>query len=379
MPKYAYDRLSALGWVAGAAIVALCFAVSPNYDWYPERTAPYAGDFVHEYAAGWLVRTGDPARVYDLGRFTAAQHDPGLVGFSYPGDQFFQALHPPFYYQWVEPLSLLDFRTAAHVWAALGVAALVASIALLSDQWLRPWLGWLVALSIFYIPVAETLVSGQKSTLLLLLFTCTYLLLASGKPVAAGAVFGCIALKPQLLLVVSLVMLSKREWRFVAGIAVAGVLLGAQSLLMGWDACTAWLASIKDPFPQAKLVGRSHSWLGFVQLLTSEGGGPLVLGLTAVLILATGVVLFRLLRGRFDYGSRRFAVQFSAMVLATPLVSPYLYKTYDMAIFVLPLVLLAREIPATRPERRIWLIALALVFAMGGLSPELSSHLPVQL
>lgn len=381
-PRVRPRRLVAgLGWVAAAAIVALCFAISPNYDWYPERTAPYAGDFVHEYVAGVLVRAGDFARVYDVGAFAAAQHDAALVGFTWPGDQFFQALHPPFYYLWVAPFSLLDFRTAARLWAALGVAALVASIALLtrSDERLQPWIGSMVALSIFYTPVAETLVSGQKSTLLLLLFTGTYLLLARGRPFLAGVVFGCVALKPQLLLVVAPVMLVKREWRFLAGMAAMGALLAAQSLAMGWDVCTAWLASIAHPFPQAKLVGRSHSWLGFAQLLTGSDRGLLVIALTAVLVLATAAVSFRVLRGRFAYGSRRFAVQFSAMVLATPLVSPYLYKTYDMAIFVLPLVVLAREMPDSRTERRLWLLALAVVFAMGGLSPELAAHVPIQL
>jgi hypothetical protein len=380
-PRTSARRIAALGWVASAAILALSFAVSPNYDWYPDRTGPYAGDFLHEYVGGWVVRAGDPARLYEIGYFEAAQHDPALTGFTWPAENFFQALHPPFYYLWVAPLSLLDYRTAAHLWAVLGVAALVASATLLigSDQRLSPWLGWAVALCVFYTPVAETLVSGQKSTLLLLLFTGTYLLLTRGWLFLAGATFGCVALKPQLLLVVAPVMLVKREWRFLAGMAATGMLLGAQSLLVGWDACTGWLASIADPFPQAQLVGRSHSWLGFAQLLTGEERGPLVLGLTAVLILATGAVLLRQLRGRLAFDSPRFAVQFSAMVLATPLVSPYLYKTYDMAILVLPLVVLARAMPMSTAARRLWLVALALVFAMGGLSPEIAARIPLQL
>ena len=371
--------VAALGWAAGAAIVALSFAVSPNYDWYPDRTSPYAGDFLHEYV-GWVVRAGDPARLYEIRYFAAAQHDPALTGFTWPTEHFFQALHPPFYYLWVAPLSLLDYRTAAHLWAALGVAALVASVVLLgrSDERLRPWLGWAVALSVFYTPVAETLVSGQKSTLLLLLFTGTYLLLTRRRLFLAGATFGCVALKPQLLLVVALVMLAKREWRFLAGMAAAGALLGLQSLRVGSEACTGWLAAIAHPFPQRELIERSHSWLGFAQLFTGEDGGTLVLGLTAALTLATGVALFRLLRGRLAFESPRFGVQFSAMVIATPLVSPYLYKTYDMAIIVLPLVVLARVMPTSTPARRLWLVALALVFAMAGLSPVIAERIPLQ-
>jgi len=374
-------KVAALGWLVSAAVLALAFAVSPNFRWSDApRPSPYAGDFVHEYVGGWVVREGDPARLYDVGYFAAAQHDAALTGFTWPREQFFQALHPPFYYLWVAPLSQLDYRSAAHLWAALGVAALVASVLLLggSDPRARPWLGFGLALCLLYTPVAETLVSGQKSTFLLLLFTATYLLLAHGRPLAAGAVFGLVALKPQLLLVVALAMLAKREWRFAAGMAVTGAALAAQSLLLGWDACTGWLGAIAHPLPQRELAQRAHSWLGFAQLLLGENRGPAVLGLTAALVLATAAVLVRLLRGRFDFASRRFAVQFSAMVLATPLVSPYLYKTYDMTILVVPLVLLAREMPTPTAPRRLWLVSLLAVFAMGGLSPEIAARIPVQ-
>jgi hypothetical protein len=313
--------------------------------------------------------------------FDAVQHDPALTGFTWPADHFFQALHPPFYYVWVAPLSALEYRNAAHLWAALGVAALVASIVLLgiTDPRIRPWLGWAVALAVFYTPVAETLVSGQKSTLILLLFTATYLLLTKRRSFLAGVVFGCAAFKPQLLLVVAVAMIAKREWRFAAGMAAAGTLLALQSLGLGWDTCAGWLSSIAHPFPQTELVGRSHSWLGFAELLSGEERGPIVLGLTGALVAATALVLARILRGRLDFDTPRFAAQFSALVLATPLLSPYLYKTYDLAIFVLPLFLLARELPSEKGTRRIALVSLGLVFAIGGLSPAIAERVPIQL
>jgi hypothetical protein len=319
-----------------------------------------------------------------VGYFAAAQHDATLTGFTWPPEQFFQALHPPFYYLWVAPLSRLDYRSAAYLWAALGVAALVASVLLLggSDARARPWLGWGLALCLLYTPVAETLVSGQKSTFLLLLFTATYLLLARGRPLLAGAVFGLVALKPQLMLVVALAMLAKREWRFAAGMAATGAALAAQSLVVGWEACAGWLGAIAHPLPQSDLALRAHSWLGFVQLLLGEERRPAVLGLTAALVLATALVLARVLRGPLACNTSRFRIQFSAMVLATPLVSPYLFKTYDLAIFVVPLFLLARELPAAPPAtaalRRLWLVSLLAVFAMGGASAAIAARIPVQ-
>ena len=378
-------KVAALGWLVSAAALVLAFAVSPNFRWSDApRPSPYAGDFLHEYVGGWVVREGDPARLYDAGYFAAAQHDAALTGFVWPSDQFFQALHPPFYYLWVAPLSLLDYRSAAHLWAALGVAVLVASVLLLgaSDVRMRPWLGWGFALCLLYTPVAETLVSGQKSTFLLLLFTATYLLLARRRPLLAGAVFGLVALKPQLLLVVAVAMLAKREWRFAAGMAATGAALALQSLAVGWDACLGWLDAIAHPFPQRELAQRAHSWLGFAQLLLGEDRGAAVIGLTAVLVLLTALVLARALRGPLAWDTPRFRVQFSAMVLATPLVSPYLYKTYDLAIFVAPLFLLARELPAAPPAsaalRRLWLVSLLAVFAMGGASAAIAARIPVQ-
>jgi hypothetical protein len=177
-------------------------------------------------------------------------------------------------------------------------------------------------------------------------------------------------------------LLAKREWRFVAGMAATGAVLAAQSLYVGWDACIGWLDAIAHPFPQRELAQRAHSWIGFAQLLLGEDRGPAVLGLTVVLILVTVLVLARVLRGPLAFDSSRFRVQFSAMVLATPLVSPYLFKTYDLAIFVVPLFLLARELPAAPPAsaalRRLWLVSLLAVFAMGGASAAIAARVPVQ-
>jgi hypothetical protein len=177
-------------------------------------------------------------------------------------------------------------------------------------------------------------------------------------------------------------MLVKREWRFIAGMAVTGVVLGAQSLLVGWDACLDWVASILQPLPQRELIERTHSWLGFARLLTGNDGGPAVLALTLALVAATLGALFRLLPGPLAVDRPRFALQFAAMVLVTPLVSPYLYKTYDLAILVLPLLLLASELRRADPEsigwRRLLLGALLLVFLMGGASSAIAARIPLQ-
>jgi hypothetical protein len=377
-------KVAVLGWLASAAVLALAFAVSPNFTWTDApRPSPYAGDFVQEYVGGRLVRE-DPARLYDRDAFARLQHDAALLGFSWRADKSFPPIYPPFYYLWVAPLSRLDYRSAALLFETLSVAALVAAIALIlgGAPDARAQLGAWVAASLCYVPVMETLVSGQKGTFLLLIFAGTYRLLVSQRAALAGALFGLAAFKPQLVLVIPLAMLAMREWRFAAGMAATGALLAAQSLWVGSGASLAWISAVLHPLPQPELIDRTQSWIGFARLLAGTWSGPAVLALAFALVGATLVALWRLLPGRFAFTHPRFAVQFAGMVLATALVSPHLY-TYDLAILVVPLIALARELPASPPapaaQRRLWLFALLVVFAMGGLSPQIAARIPVQL
>ena len=120
--------------IAAAAIIVVCtYAISPNFIRYEGglQTSPYAGDFLHEWVGGYIVRAGDRSRLYDLSYARALQHDPDLVGFEFREDRFLPMVYPPAYYLLVSPFSRLPFAAAAWVWAALSVSCLVATIALL--------------------------------------------------------------------------------------------------------------------------------------------------------------------------------------------------------------------------------------------------------
>jgi hypothetical protein len=377
--------VAALGWLVAAAILAAFLGLSLNFHWTgasdPPRAGPYAGDFPHEYAGGWIVREGDRSRLYDRSYFFEKTHDPALLGFRWSTEGYLLPLYPPFYYLWCAPLSWLDYRTAALLFTALTTAALVASAALIADaqSGTRGALGWWVAASLCYPPVLDSLVGGQKGTVFLLVFAATYRLLARRQLALAGAVFGLAAVKPQLLLVLVLVMSIQREWRFLAGLAATGAVLGAQSLIVGWQPSLDWIAAMLHPWPNAARVPISHNWLGFARLLLGAYSGPEVVALWLALVALTGVALWRALGGRLAYGSARFRFQFAAIVLATPLVSPHLF-TYDLSILVLPLILLAVAIPEQPPAvRPLGIAALGLVFLMGGASPRIAALIPLQL
>ncbi|HKA13935.1 MAG TPA: glycosyltransferase family 87 protein [Myxococcota bacterium] len=374
-----------MGWAAAAVILAVAFAVSPNFKWTDApRVGPYAGDFLQEYTGGRIALAGDRARLYDPDYFAQLQHDPAVVGFAWPSDTSFPPIYPPFYYLWVAPLSRLDYHTAARLWTALSVAALVAGVGLLADRdrSARAQLGAWVAASLCYAPVMETFLSGQKGTFLLAIFAGAYRLLVRQRPALAGALFGCAAFKPQLVPVIALAMLAKRQWRFLAGMAATGAVLAAQSLWVGWRPTLAWIAEALHPAPQPELIARSHSWIGFARLLLGAWSGPAVLALALALVAATLALLARGLRGPLDSAHARFPIQFAAMVVATALASPHLY-TYDLTILVIPLYLAAREMPsappATAAQRWMWLGTLLAVFVLGGASSAIAERIPLQV
>ena len=205
--------MRATGWFSACAalvVVATTLLISPNFrfDSGP-HAVPYGGDFLQEWVGGYVVRAGDRSRLYDSAYTEALQHDAGVLGFEFRPDLYIPMVYPPFYYVLLSPLSVLPFATAVWLFLAAMAACFVASLVLLRpmtrhlaparggagqatgrERLLR--LGALLALpaAVAFVPFAENLVSVQKGTLVLLLFTATLVLLQGGRELAAGLVFG---------------------------------------------------------------------------------------------------------------------------------------------------------------------------------------------
>ncbi len=379
---------SILAAVGFSLLVFLVIAFrSANFHWDDGPIEhPFAGDFVHEYVGGYIVLYGDRSRFYDIDYAKQLERHPGAAGFDWQSDQWFPMIYPPFYYLLVSPLRLLPIHAAAIVWLELMIAALTAAIILLARRFPdRSVLLWALPASVFFPPMLESLSSDQKASVLLLILTGTFLLLDSGRPFAAGLVFGLIAFKPQFALVIGPAMLLKRQWGFVAGSGISVLVLVGLSFVVGADVCRQYFEVSRGMGRYIETAGthldRLHSWLGFFRLLFRESPLGTVQGLTLAASAVTLGLLGWLLWGPLNFGQPVFALQFSGLVLATVLVSPHLY-TYDLGPLLLPMILLA--IHATRPdsfgegERRMLLWLTAILYLLGGYSVKLAAVIPVQ-
>ena len=190
-------------------------------------------DFLPLYAAGHLART-DPAGLYDPERQLQAEQ---LAAGIRPRN-FLPFAYPPVTAALFAPLTLLSFTKAYIVWVLISLLLLGLSIYLCSDNFQLGTQGrrFLAMGTTALFPVYIALVQGQTATLVLLLLTLGLVALKRGRQWQAGAWIGLLFLKPQWLLLPSLVLISQRAWRAVLSLSlcVLGLfLLGVW--LVGWE------------------------------------------------------------------------------------------------------------------------------------------------
>ena len=271
--------------VTAAMVLIGLYAGSPNFRFTSgSDAAPPAGDFLQEWIGGRVVLQGDRGRLYHTPYTRTLQHDEQLVGVTWDENQYLPMVYPPFYYAAVGPLSRLPFRIAAWVWAGLMCAALGGAVMLLGgwisrhgDERIHRWAPWAIPAAVLYAPLLESLSSSQKGTVCLMLLTATFVLWQRGRPLAAGMVFGLLAFKPQLTLVIAVAAVCKRQGRFVAGGLATGAALAGVSLWLGGDVCRQYVEFALGAGRYMEHTGydlhKSHSVWGFGRLLAGGAGG----------------------------------------------------------------------------------------------------------
>ena len=335
-------------------IAALIFFFSPNFRVIDgPRTAPLGGDFLQEWIGATVLSGDQPGRLYDTQYVDSMQHDPQVVGFEWPASSYFPMVYPPFYYSILRPMAALDYATASKLW--LGLSALAFSVC----GWLmfrfypscRAYIFVYVLAAVFYVPFLNSLIMGQKSVFLLLILLGTFLLLRHQRPFPAGLVFGLIVFKPHLGLVIGLAMLAKRQWAFAAGAVSVVVSLVAYSWFFQDGLFIDYLNVVSQMNNYLQTLGYqledAHSLWGAVTLTFHAQPPWLSKVFTLLLSVVIVVLLWRVVGEPVAFNSDAFARQFSAMVVATALLSPH-FHGYDLTILLLPFLLILSTTNLTR-------------------------------
>lgn len=294
-------------------------------------------DFVSFYAASVLSLGGNASSVYDVAAHHAAQtavlgRDVGYAAFFYP----------PIYLLLCLPMGLLPYLASLVVWQA-GTLLFYWRVA---RRFGAERLG---ELPFFVFPAVMVNVGhGQNAFLSAGLFGAGILCL-DRRPVLAGVMFGALAYKPHLGLVIPLALAVGRRWVAFGSASATVLVLCLMSLAaFGPDVWTGFLAISKlaGATLEHQLVEayKMQSLYAAVRLL----GGGSGLAYAAQAILAVGVLASLALA--IHRGADTLAAG-ALMATAALLTTPFLLD-YDLMLLAIPMAWLFRE--ALRGEFLPW-------------------------
>lgn len=322
--------------------VLFMFFASPNFRGsLADGTATPGGDYLQFYVAARMIAEGFADQLYDFALQQSMQRDPQIIPYTWDANSYLLFVYPPFVAAFFLPLSYLPFMTSALVWMLVMLLCGAVSLLLIRAQFrtLQPYLGALFLGALIYRPAVHAIYSCQNSTLSLLLFTGTLLLLRRERDFSAGSVAALLSFKPQLLLMLVLVVIATRSWRMLAGLCATGAALLVASLLVSAPATAEYFIRVPQlsrwiEMPGMQLAGMS-CWYGFFRLTLSGSPLPVIQLLTVVASVVTaGLVVERVRRAGL-----RDEVGWSMAMLGTLLISPHLLA-YDLTLLLLPCALL---------------------------------------
>jgi hypothetical protein len=349
-----YPIVFLVGSLLGVTISSLVRMADPTIQ------GPLMPDYLAHWTGGGMLFSVDPSKLYDPE--TQISFQKNALGAEVPLSWF---VSPPIVAALYAPLALLPYNLSGMLWFILSAALLVGCA--LSLKKLAPMLMGrkrnVVILAILASPpVFELLGGGQDSAFILAVWLAGIRLLNGRHNVWAGVVLALGIAKPQLVVLVPLVLLATRNFRALASfIAACSLLLGVQIGLVGLDGLFRWVCALSSPLYMEE-VQQGQAWKmvslpSFVQGLLPEAIGHWLAPIVTSISLPVGaaILLFRL------HKLRKRSLDTNAIWVATmattAIFSPHL-ATYDAVLFI-PIIVFLLE---RRQSRR---LRVATVAAFG--------------
>ena len=308
--------------LAGISVIGVGVWIGLSHGGLDVMGKPLGTDFTSFWAASKLALAGTPALAYDVTHHAAAERaafagrDPGYFAFFYP----------PIFLLLCWPLALLSYGSALAVWIGVTGWAYARTIAAFVPS---------ATMAIFAFPaVLTTLGHGQNAFLSTALFGGAILAFGRGRSVTAGILFGALAFKPHLGLLIPLFLVASGAWATIAAATVTVLALAAiVTLAFGPGIWSAFLAStpLARQALESDLVGAEKMQSAFAAVRLWHGPVPVAYATQLVVALACAATLLVFLRAGRDHTASGVL-----LVTASVLASPFLLD-YDLTLLAIPL------------------------------------------
>lgn len=211
-------------------IVSTGFVLFSNSGLLPNGS-PFGSDFVSFWTAAREALAGHPAVPYDRVLFEPIQNS------LFPESDYFAFFYPPHYLLYVMPLGQLSYYAALLVWVVVSFCAAAFVLVKITKAPMET-----ILLTLAFPAAFLTISHGQNAFLSAALFGGALYLLPS-RPLIAGVLFGLLTFKPQLGLLIPLVLVAGGYWRSIiaAGVTLFA-LMAASALVLGVDIWSVFLA-----------------------------------------------------------------------------------------------------------------------------------------
>jgi hypothetical protein len=245
---------------------------------------------------------------------------------------------PDWFYSVYPPQTAILFASVA--WLPYGWALIAWTLSTAAAYGLVAWLAsppgpraLLIAGLIDVIPFWTALLAGQSTLWPLLAFGLGGHAYIQGRKLMAGLAFGLLFVKPQLGLVLAVVLVACGEWTIIAGIALsAAAQFIAPMVVFGWDIWPAYARFLESlPSLKASLESWGNIQHGLAALTRPLPGwlqGPVWMTLSLPVIYAAW---------RTWRGDSPAPIKMAVLVVSSVIVCPHVLL-YDCTLLVLPVL-----------------------------------------
>jgi alpha-1,2-mannosyltransferase len=296
--------------------------------WGLKGKHPLGADFAEFWAASHLALAGHPWQVYAPAQLWAVEKAAagpleGLTAFPYP----------PSCLLLIRYLAALSYFWSMALWSAAGLLLYSYTIFRIAGRKaLWPALAFPGAFL--------NLINGQNGFLTLTLLGLA-IVCVDESPLAAGALFGLSAYKPQFVTLVPLFLAASRRWKALAAFgASVAIFYGVSYAAFGHQTWSAFLSSLA--YTRTVILERGGT--GWAKTQSMFGAARMwglsvtqayaLHGLVAAIAVCAALSTWR--------RSPSIALQGSVLIAATLLITPHLMP-YDLVLLALPIAWLAAE------------------------------------
>ncbi len=331
------QRLKAALLFASFIAYCICFKLIfdfyvPNASGYNNREQLFGDDFLNMWAGSKLLLQGNTLSIFNFELYNQQlkilTNNP-----DYPPHIF---SYPPHLLLFISGFGLFSYFQALVIWSILGLAALI----LLLHQ-LKTGLSWSLILITSPIVVAN-LMMGQNG-----LFTGVLLFgglsLSRKHPILAGILFALLTMKPQLGLLIPLILIITRNWKcFISATAGTIILVALSIAVFGADVWNNYLFDTLEF--QRKYVLESTVIANYYQFMMPGVyanaylvGEPIRSFFIILHALICGCVLYKIFHVvNADKDLEQKTIL--GICLASALISPYFFN-YDMTAITVAVML----------------------------------------